>query len=151
MSSSPIYVEVLMKEIIILLLSVLTLYSCGKEEPVKLETFSTEAFAYDLGDSWEVNATTRVKGFSQKEEENNFSATIAYDIDLVTPAGDTIKALLSRVEDKMDNEMITDIPLEAQFELDSTYAAGDYTIIFNIKDISSGQAAKSFATFGLEH
>lgn len=142
--------EVLVKEIIILLLSVLTLYSCGKEEPVKLETFSTEAFAFDLGDSWEVNATTRVKGFGQTEEENNFSATIAYDIDLVTPAGETIKALLSRVEDKTDNERIADIPLEAQFELDSTYAKGDYTIIFNIKDVSSGQMAKSSATFGLD-
>ena len=138
-----------MKESIILLLTLLIFYSCSKEEPVKIEAFSTEAFAFYLGDSWEVNATTRVKGFSQKEEGNNFSATIAYDVDLVTPAGDTIAALLSRVEDKTDNEKIMDIPLEAQFELDSTYATGNYTIIFNIKDAASGQTVESSAAFKL--
>jgi hypothetical protein len=140
-----------MKELITIFLTTIIFYSCGKEEPVKMETFSTEAFAYDLGDSWEVNATTRVKGFNQKEEGNNYSATIAYDVDLVTPAGDTIKALISRVEDKTDNERIMDIPLEAQFELDSTYAAGEYTIIFNIKDALSGNLAVSPTTFKIEN
>ena len=115
-----------MKELVFVFLTTIILYSCSKEEPVKMETFSTDAFAYDLGDSWEVNATTRVKGFNQKEEGNNYSATIAYDVDLVTPAGDTIRALISRVEDKTDNERIMDIPLEAQFELDSTYCRRIY-------------------------
>jgi len=138
-----------MKQFIILFLTAVIFYSCEKEEPKKIETFSTEAFAFDLGDSWEVNATTRVKGFSQTEAENNFSATIAYDIDLVTPAGDTIKALISKVEDKTDNERIIDIPLEVQFELDSTYAAGEYTIIFNVKDVLLGSNTISTASFGI--
>lgn len=140
-----------MKEVIIIFLTTFIFYSCSKEEPVKIETFSTEAFAYDLGGSWEVNATTRVKGFNQKEEGNNYSATIAYDVNLLTPTGDTIKALISRVEDKTDNERIMDIPLEAQFELDSTYTTGEYTIIFNIKDVLSGSTAASLATFKLEN
>ena len=138
-----------MKQFIILFLTAVIFYSCEKEEPKKIETFSTEAFAFDLGDSWEVNATTRVKGFSQTEAENNFSATIAYDIDLVTPAGDTIKGLISKVEDKTDNEKITDIPLEVQFELDSTYAAGEYTIIFNVKDAATEETTNSKATIQL--
>lgn len=140
-----------MKEVFIPLIIAIIFYSCSKEEPVKLETFSTEAFAYDLGNSWEVNATTRVKGFSQKEEEKIFSATIAYDIDLVTPAKDTIKALISRIEDKTGNEKIMDIPLEAQFELDSTYAEGEYEIIFNIKDVLSNNLAKSTASFNIQN
>jgi len=138
-----------MKKLFILFFASILFYSCGKEEPVKIETFSTEAFAYDIGDGWEVNATTRVKGFVQKEEKNNYSATIAYDIDLVTPAGDTVKALISRVEDKTDKEKIIDIPLEAQFELDTTYAAGDYKVIFNVKDVSSNQTAISETSFHL--
>ena len=96
-----------------------------------------------------MNATTRVKGFTQNERENNYSATIAFDIDLITPAGDTIKALISRVEDKTDKEKLTDIPLEAQFDLDTTYAAGDYKVIFNVKDVMSNQTAKSTASFQL--
>ena len=140
-----------MKQFIILFLTAVIFYSCEKEEPKKIETFSTEAFAFDLGDSWEVNATTRVKGFSQTEAENNFSATIAYDIDLVTPAGDTIKGLISKVEDKTDNEKITDIPLEVQFELDSTYTEGEYKIVFNVKDVTTEKTTKSMATFQLEN
>jgi hypothetical protein len=138
-----------MKEFIILLLTLVIFYSCGGEDPVQIETFSTEAFAFDIGDRWEVNAATRVKGFNQVEEENNFSATIAYDIDLVTPAGDTLKALISRVEDKTGTERIMEIPLEVQFELDSTYAVGEYVIIFNIKDAAAEQGATSTATFEL--
>ncbi len=138
-----------MKKVIILFITTIVFYSCGKEEPVKIETFSTEAFVFDIGDSWEVNATTRVKGFKQKEEEDNYFATIAYDVDLITPAGDTVKSLISRVEDKKNNERITDIPLEIQFELDSTYAAGDYIIIFNVKDAGSNQTATTTATFQL--
>jgi len=137
-----------MKGFVFLSLAVI-FFSCSKEEPAKIETFSTEAFVFDLGDSWEVNATTRVKGFNQKEEGDNFSATIVFDLDLVTPEGDTIKSLISRVEDKTEKERINDIPLEVQFELDSTYAAGDYTIIFNVKDAVTEQISISTTAFQL--
>jgi len=137
-----------MKGFVFLSLAVI-FFSCGKEEPAKIETFSTEAFVFDLGDSWEVNATTRVKGFNQKEEGDNFSATIVFDLDLVTPEGDTIKSLIRRVEDKTEKERICDIPLEVQFELDSTYAAGDYTIIFNVKDAVTEQISISTTAFQL--
>ncbi len=140
-----------MKSILFLFFVAVILCSCGNEKPVNLETFSTEAFAYDLGNSWEVNATTRVKGFSQKEVKNNFAATVAYDIDLVTPAGDTIKALISKVEDKNGTERLTDIPIEVQFDLDSTYAMGDYKVIFNIKDATTKQTASAMASFQLSN
>ena len=136
-----------MKVLIILFLTTLIFYSCSKEKPVKIETFSPEAFAYDIGDGWEVDATTRVKGFAQNEKEKKFSATLAFDVDLVTPKGDTIKSLISRVEDKTDKEKMTDVPLEAQFDLDSTYALGDYKVIFKIKDVISGNSAISITTF----
>jgi hypothetical protein len=139
-----------MKELITIFLTTIIFYSCGKEEPVKMETFSTEAFAYDLGDSWEVNATTRVKGFVQNEKEGKYRATLAYDVDLVTPKGDTVKSLISKVEDKTDDkERMTDVSLEAQIPLDSTYALGNYKILFRIKDVLSNQTATSTASFKL--
>jgi hypothetical protein len=136
-----------MKLIIIIFLTAVFFYSCKEEKPAAIETFSTEVFAFDIGDSWEVNATTRVKGFTQIEEENNFFATIAYDIDLIKPAGDTIKALISRIEDKEGTERFSDFPIEVQFELDSTYTPGEYKIIFNIKDTKTEQSALSEASF----
>jgi len=124
--------------------------NCGRKEESKLEAYNAEAFAYDLGESWEVNSTTRVKGFFQKEENGTFTALLSYDIDLVTAAGDTIKSLISRTEDKMKNEKMTDVDLETQFELDSTYIEGNYKVIFNVKDINTQQIARSSAEFVLE-
>jgi hypothetical protein len=129
---------------------ILFLTGCGKDEKTQLEAYSAEAFAYDLGESWEVNSTTRVKGFFQKEENGTFTALLSYDIDLVTAAGDTIKSLISKTEDKMKNEKMTDVDLETQFELDSTYIEGNYKVIFNVKDINTQQTAKSSAEFVLE-
>jgi hypothetical protein len=123
--------------------------SCSKEEK-KLEVFNAEAFAYDLGDSWEVDATARVKGFEQHENDNKYTATLSYDIDLVKPAGDTVKALISKTEDKSNDEEFMDVPLEVQFDLDSTYADGDYNLIFNVKDAETGKTASASASFNLK-
>jgi hypothetical protein len=138
-----------MIKVFLLILSGVFFYSCTKEQTAKVEITSTEAFAFDLGDLWEVNATAIVKGFAQNQEADTYLATIAYDIDLVTPSADTITAFISRVEDKTHHERITDMKLEAQFELDSNYADGDYTIVFNIKDVISGQTAVSSSSFTL--
>ncbi|RPI69484.1 MAG: hypothetical protein EHM47_13450 [Ignavibacteriales bacterium] len=138
-----------MKLIIIFFLVVIIFFSCSQEEPAKMEAFSTQAFAFDLGDTWEVNASTRVKGFKQTEEENKFFAALTYDIDLVIPEGDTLKSLISRVQEKEDTERINEIPLETQFELDSTYSIGEYKIIFNIKDPGTELTATSAVSFSL--
>jgi len=127
----------------------LLLSSCSKEEK-KLEAFNAEAFAYDLGESWEVDATVRVKGFKQNENDNKYTATLSYDIDLVKPAGDTVKSLISKTEDKSNDEAFMDVPLEVQFDLDSTYADGDYKLIFNVKDAETGKEASASASFNLK-
>ena len=123
--------------------------ACNKKEEAKLSAYNATAFAYDLGNSWEVDATTRVKGFTQKEENNMFSASLAYDINLVTPKNDTIKSLISKVVDKSDKEKMSDTGLEAQFDLDSTYIDGQYSVIFNVRDVFSGAASSSSAEFKL--
>ena len=123
--------------------------SCSKKEETKLEAFSPEAFAYDVGDQFEVNASTRVKGFKQNEENKKFKASLSYDIDIVKPDGDTIKSMITRVEDKINDEKMTDVPLEIQFNLDSTYDLGKYKLIFQIKDVNSEGKASSTANFEL--
>jgi len=124
--------------------------SCSSEDEKKFEAYNAEAFAYDLGDSWEVNATTRVKGFAQNQNKENYFASFAYDIDLITAKGDTIKSLISRTEDKSKGEKIMDTDLEVQFDLDSTYAPGKYKIIFHVKDVLSNQTASTSAEFELK-
>ena len=141
-----------MKQLIFLFLVMIIFYSCGKEEPSKLSAYKTEVYTLDIGGSWEVHALTRVKGFNQKEEgDNKFIATIAYDLDLLTPKGDTLKSFISKVEDKDEIEKMTDAGLEAQFELDSTYGMGEYKVIFMIKDVLSGNSASASASFKIEN
>lgn len=139
-----------MKALFISGICILLLFSsCSKEEK-KLEVFNAEAFAYDLGESWEVDATIRVKGFNQNEDNSKFTATLSYDIDLVKPSGDTVKSLISKTEDKSNNEVFMDVPLEIQFDLDSTYTDGDYKLIFRVKDAETGKMASASAPFNLK-
>lgn len=140
-----------MKSLLPMLLGLsLFFVSCSKKDNVKLESFSTEAFAFDTGSSWEVNVSTRVKGFQQNESNGKFNASISYQIDLVKPTGETIKDLVSKVEDKSEGEKIVDTPIDTQFELDSTHKAGTYKVIVNIKDVLSGKTTSSETSFELK-
>ena len=127
------------------------LLSCAKEE-TKLETFTPEAFAYDLGNSWEVNAVVNVKGFEQRKnsENNNFEASISYSADIKTPAGKIIKDMYTDKADFSSKEELLDVPIEVQFDLDSTYTEGTYRIIFNLEDNFSNGTATSSVDFNLE-
>ena len=124
--------------------------ACSKKKEETLKVYNTAAFAYDLGEkSWEIDATARIKGFTQKEENNMFKASLAYEINLVTPQNDTIKSIISKVVDKSEKEKMSDTDLEAQFDLDSTYSYGTYKLIWNLKDVPTNDTASSSANFKL--
>ena len=59
-----------------------------KKEEIKVEAFSPEAFAYDLGDTWEVNATVNVRGFEKIDVEEELSASLDFSVDFVNPKGE---------------------------------------------------------------
>ena len=138
-----------MKKIFFILGIVLIIVSCSKKD-VKFETFSPEAFAYDVGDGIsEVNAIVRIKGFTQNEKDGNYTSSISFDVDLIKPDGSTVKSIFKDVHKESESEAINDVGLEAQFNLDSTYAKGDYKIIFNIKDDLSDNATIAEVGFNL--
>lgn len=125
--------------------------SCGGDDSAEqLNAYNAEAFAYDIGGgSWEVNASSRVKGFQQKEENSKFSIHLSYTADMVKTAGDTVKNLYEGEIKKTEYESFMDVPLEAQFELDSLYIPGEYEIIFRVKDELTGKTSTSTAKFKL--
>ena len=138
-----------MKSFLLLFVLLLLLNSCSKEE-TKLEAFNPEAFAYDLGNTWEVNAMINVKGFEQREGSGDtFKASISYSADINTPDGKTVENLYSDKINISAHEEIIDIPLEVQFELDSTYSFGKYAIIFKITDNYSQKSTTGSAEFDL--
>lgn len=108
-------------------------FACSKDE-VKFELTNPEVFAYDLGDEWEVNASVVVKGFQVKESEQKFISKLAFNLDLTTPEGVTLKSLANGVKDSSFDEKKNDLSIDAQFSLDSSYVLGNYKLIINIKD-----------------
>jgi hypothetical protein len=138
-----------MVKIVFFILGLILTFSCSKKEEVKFEAFSPEAFAYDIGDSWEVNATINVKGFKKIETGEEYSVSLNYKVDLITPDGDTTKNIFSDTKEVQEKE-IDDVQLEAQFELDYSSVKGKYKIIFNITDNNSGKSISSAVEFELK-
>lgn len=139
-----------MKKIFLFIISLLVVAACSKKD-VKFEAFSAEAFAYDIGDGTaEVNATVRVKGFTQTEKDNNYKAEVAYEVDLVKPDSSVQRSIFKFVQQSEEKEAIGDIPLEAQFSLDSTYAEGTYTLVYKISDKNSENKIEAKVYFDLK-
>ncbi len=139
-----------MRKLLLVLFSSLFLFSACSKEEKKLELFSPEAFCYSLEPGWELNATVNVKNFKQEEKNNTFSAKISFSTDLTLPDNTIKKNLFSNKVEKINNEVILDIPLECQLELDSTYAVGNYQITFNVKDELNGNTTSVTKAFKVE-
>ena len=139
-----------MKKVILVLVALLIVISCSKKD-VKFEAFSAEAFAFDIGDGTaEVNATVRIKGFTQTEKDDIYKAAVAYDVDLIKPDSSVSKSVFKFVQNDEGQEPISDIALEAQFSLDSSYTEGTYTLVFNITDKNSESKTEAKVNFDLQ-
>lgn len=128
-----------MKKVILVVLILLFFVSCSKEE--NFELFSPEAFAYSLDSGWELNATVFCKGFSQKDKNDIYSSNLIYNISLVNPNQDTIKNFDNGNIEEESEENIKEMKIEVQAEMDSTFIAGKYFVIFEVKDVFSDKKA----------
>jgi hypothetical protein len=77
-----------------------------------------------------------VRGFEQRESADNksFKASIILSADIKTPDGTLVEWVFADTINATHHEEILDIPLDVQFELDSTYSLGKYQIIIHITD-----------------
>lgn len=130
-----------MKIIIPIVLIVLFVFACSKEEK-KLELFSPEAFAYSLDNGWELNASCQIKGFEKKEIEGMYKAKIYFELDLKTPNGVVKKNIQQGFVDQTEKEDVMDLPFNTQIVLDTTYKSGKYVLIFNAKDNYSNKTSR---------
>jgi hypothetical protein len=137
-----------MKKIIIISLLLFVFSTCSGPEP-NLQLSNPEAFSFDLGDSWEVIASVSAKGFAQEEKEDSFSIHLSYSVDLVTAEADSLISIYSDNVDSNDSEEFIDLPLEAQIEIDSSFAEGSYKLVFNVKDEISNQIKSIEVKFDL--
>ena len=125
------------------------LVSCSSKPEPNLELSNPEAFSFDLGDSWEVNASVSAKGFAQKEVADNFNVNLSYTVDLVTPNSDSLISVYSDEVKETDAEEFMDFILEAQVEIESSFGQGNYKLIFHVKDEFTSQLKSIIVDFKL--
>lgn len=133
-----------------LVLILLFVIGCSKKNEVQLTTSGKNAFAADVDGSWEVQALTELHGFDQQKKDGNYTASIFYSVDVITSDGKILKSLFTKQVDKKESEKITGVKLEAQFNINGSYPAGRYKLVFNIKDILSNKTLKDTASLKLE-
>jgi hypothetical protein len=110
----------------------------GKEE--KLELFSPEAFTYSLDYGWELNASCRVKGFTQSKNGEEYTAKLSYTTDLIMPDGKKIESIGEGLIDQKSKEKFSDLLIETQLQFDRSYLPGKYKIVFNVSDDFNGKS-----------
>lgn len=137
-----------MKKTAFTLALLLLICACQKENE-KFELFSPVAFAYSLDNSWELNASCQAKGFVRKEYAGRMGAQVSFVIDLKTPDGTIKKDVQHGRVDQLAEDDVLDLAINTQINLDSTYKAGKYVLIFNAKDDFSGSTAKIEKQFEL--
>jgi hypothetical protein len=130
---SQYYNKSKVKKLIWLIAFVIVFTSCSKEEE-KFELFSAEAYAFSIGDEWELNASCRAKGFVQQEKDDSYSAKLSFIANLQTPDGMLVEGISEGIIDKSNNEKMIDLEIEVQVQLDKSYQPGKYKIIINVTD-----------------
>ncbi|MFC2135014.1 hypothetical protein ACFLTH_10375 [Bacteroidota bacterium] len=122
--------------------------SCSKEEK-KLELFSPDAFAFQLDNGWELNASVQAKGFSIEEVDDVYTARLSYYLNLVLPSGELLEDVMYDIVTEKSEEEIMELSIDAQVELDSSFDEGEYKIIFYVMDDYTEQEVSIEKTFEL--
>ena len=138
-----------MKKNISYFILILLAIACSKQEE-KFELFSAEAFTFSVDEGWELNASCRVKGFTQNKTADKFNFKLSYSIDIVTPDGSLLENIDEGLIGESSYEKFIDIRIETQLVFDSTYKTGEYKILFNVFDDFSGTNSSIDKTFILE-
>lgn len=131
-----------------ILIIILFLSSCSEEEK-QLTLFSPEAFAFSMGDSWELNSSIQIKGFQLREKDEKFYADLSYIVHIITPEADTLYDADYGLLHPTSSEEMSDVGLDIQIEFDSSFSAGEYKIIYEVKDEFSEQTAIAETPFRL--
>ncbi len=114
---------------------------CGNEK-TELQIFSPDAYAFPMGNGWELNGSFRVKGIEAKETENRFQYSVKYSI-IFTDEQNQKRLLVKDVlyDESFDEEQ-QDVGVDFQTELDSTFKEGKYKALIEIEDNLSRKHAQ---------
>lgn len=138
-----------MKKYLLVIIALFVLFACSEEEQ-KLEIYSPEAFAFQIDNNWELNASAQVKGFKQVEEDLEYSTKLSYYANLITPNGELLEEVDYGMINKRTEEELLDVQIGIQIVLDSSFAEGTYTLQLFVLDDYSEQKDSVSTKFSLE-
>ncbi len=127
-----------MKNLIIIPLLALLFFAC-EGEPRNIELGNAEAFAFYLGDGWELNASLFARNFELKEADDQYHYKISYSASLVTPSLDTLKNIDNDTLEGEGIEEPFETEMELQINLDSNFEVGKYKLLIEVLDEYSNQ------------
>jgi len=139
-----------MKNVLLATLVFVVLLTACSEEEKKLKLFSPDAFAFQLEEGWELNASVQVTGFTLEESNEDYIARLSYYINIITPSGELLEEIISDLITKDLDEEVSDLTIDAQVEMDSSFSMGTYKLIFYVTDDYTGQETSIEKTFVLE-
>jgi len=137
-----------MKNIALIFFAIVFLASCSNDKE-KLSLENPEVFSFYVDDSWEVTATVFAEGFKVEENGESYSANLFYQVDLITPKGDTIKQIDLGTIEEIQKDEEEEVKIESQIALGSNFEEGKYKLVIDVKDLLSNQEAKTVKEINL--
>jgi hypothetical protein len=121
--------------------------SCS-EEKKELKIESLSAFAYFVEDSWELDATAVVSGFTAEEDEK--SIKLSYSLDFVSPSGKLLEEIDYGTADQTMESDSENAEIDIQVFIGNDFETGDYKLIVHVTDDLSSMETSDTTTFVLE-
>ena len=87
-----------------------------------------------MDSGWEVDANVQVKDFAVQQQGDLYKASFSYVVALTAPDGKKVEKINSGVSTKEQKEKPEDAQIEIQFNLDSSYKPGTYSVAVTITD-----------------
>lgn len=125
-----------MNKLLLFLFSFIFFAGCSekKTEVPPFQAFSLNVGSFSVGEGWEIDASVQVKDFQIQQSGDSYKYAFQYSVDLIAPDGKAVKSISTGKEAKEDKEKPADAQIEIQFNLDSKYAPGTYTVAVTITD-----------------
>ncbi len=123
-----------MKKVFVLFLFLSIIFSgCSKKQKT-FELFNPKVNVSKTGNGYKLNASVQVRGFVQEENAGKYFANLSYSINLYSSKGYILNNVDSGLIKKEKNSILTGILVKATADLDSTFKAGKYKLLFIVND-----------------
>ena len=123
-----------MKKVFVLFLFLSIIFSSCSKKQKTFGLFNPKVNVSKVGNGYKLNASVNVRGFVQEENAGKYFANLSYSINLYPSKGYILNNVDSGQIKKEKDSILTNILINATADLDSTFKAGKYKLLFIVND-----------------